>query len=120
VSRVDLPGALVEAEGEGTVWTLRGSEDLNANLIRFDAGGGVGGHVNEEVDVLFVGVEGRGTVSVEGEEHDLAAGTAVFAPKGTRRSVTAGPAGAAYLSVHRRRGGPRIGRGPGTDERGGS
>jgi hypothetical protein len=42
----------------GVIWTLEGSGDLNANLVRFDAGGGVGEHVNDEVDVLFVGVGG--------------------------------------------------------------
>src|SRR3712207_9181576 len=65
----------------GVIWALRGSGDLNANLVRFDAGGGVGEHVNDEVDVVFVGVAGSGSVRVDGEEHRLSAGTLVFAPK---------------------------------------
>lgn len=108
MSETDLFRELREAENEGTVWTLPGSEDLNANLVRFEAGGRVEAHVNGEVDVLFVGADGSATVSVDGEEHSLKAGTAVFVPKGSRRSVAAGPEGVSYLSVHRRRGRPRI------------
>jgi quercetin dioxygenase-like cupin family protein len=93
----------------GVVWTLEGSEDLNANLVRFDAGGGVGEHVNDEVDVLFAGVAGAGSVRGEGEEHPLSAGTLVFVPKGARRSTEALSDGFAYLTVHRRRGPLRVG-----------
>jgi quercetin dioxygenase-like cupin family protein len=77
--------------------------------VRFDAGGGVGEHVNEELDVVFVGVAGSGFVRVEEEEHALSAGTLVFAPRGARRSTLASSDGFAYLTVHRRRGPLRIG-----------
>ena len=93
----------------GVIWALEGSGDLNANLVRFDAGGGVGEHVNEEVDVLFVGVAGSGLAHVSGEEHPLSAGTLVFIPKGAGRSTVALSDGFAYLTVHRRRGPLRIG-----------
>jgi quercetin dioxygenase-like cupin family protein len=93
----------------GVIWTLEYSGDLNANLVRFDAGGGVGEHVNEEVDVLFVGVAGSGSMRVEGEDHVLSAGVLVFAPRGARRSTGASSDGFAYLTVHRRRGPLRIG-----------
>lgn len=93
----------------GTVWTLAGSADLNANLVRFDAGGGVAEHANEEVDVLLVGVTGSGVAVVDGEELALEAGSLVFAPKGARRSVRALSDGFSYLTVHRRRGPLRIG-----------
>ena len=91
------------------IWALQESGDLNANLVRFDAGGGVEEHVNDEVDVLFVGVAGSGTVRVDGEEHALSAGTLMFAPRGARRSTGASSDGFAYLTVHRRRGPLRIG-----------
>jgi quercetin dioxygenase-like cupin family protein len=102
---------LVAAAGRraGVIWTLEGSDDLNANLVRFDAGGGVGEHVNDEVDVLFVGVAGSGSVRVDGEEHRLSAGTLVFVPRGARRSTGASSDGFVYLTVHRRRGPLRIG-----------
>ena len=53
---------LVASAGDrvGVIWTLERSGDLNANLVCFGAGGGVGEHVNEEVDVLFLGVAGSG------------------------------------------------------------
>ena len=91
------------------IWALEEGGDLNANLVRFDAGGGVEEHVNDEVDVLFVGVAGSGTVSVDGSEHALSAGTLVFAPRGARRSTGASSGGFAYLTVHRKRGPLRIG-----------
>jgi quercetin dioxygenase-like cupin family protein len=94
---------------EGVIWTLGESVDLNANLVRFGVGGGVAEHVNDEVDVLFVGVSGSGSVEVDGEEHPLSSGTIVFVPRGTRRSVRSGSEDFAYLSVHRRRGPLQIG-----------
>ena len=102
---------LVASAGDrvGVIWTLEKSGDLNTNLVRFDAGGGVGEHVNEEVDVLFVGMAGSGSVRVSGEEHVLSAGALVFVPRGVRRSTSASTDGFAYLTVHRRRGPLRIG-----------
>ena len=102
---------LVASAGDrvGVIWTLERGSDLNANLVCFGAGGGVGEHVNEEVDVLFLGVAGSGSVCVSGEEHVLSAGTLVFVPRGVRRSTSASTDGFAYLTVHRRRGPPRIG-----------
>jgi quercetin dioxygenase-like cupin family protein len=107
---VDLDELLTTAGRRvGVIWTLEGSDDLNANLVRFDAGGGVGEHVNDEVDVLFVGVAGSGSVRVDGEEHRLSAGTLVFVAKGARRSTGASSDGFVYLTVHRWRGPLRIG-----------
>ncbi|HLL99148.1 MAG TPA: cupin domain-containing protein [Rubrobacteraceae bacterium] len=105
---VNFDEILAPSGDRGAIWALEGSGDLNANLVRFDAGGGVGEHVNEEVDVLFVGVAGAGTVRVDGEEHPLSERTLVFAPKGSRRSTSAYSDGFAYLTVHRRRGPLRI------------
>ncbi len=101
---VDLLEISATDPGTGVVWTLKGSTQVNANLVRFDAGGGVGEHVNEEVDVVFVGVAGSGIVRVGGEEHALSAGRLVFAPRGARRSTGTSLDGFTYLTVHRRRG----------------
>jgi quercetin dioxygenase-like cupin family protein len=106
----DLNELVAAAGGHaGVVWTLEDSGDLNANLVRFDTGGGVGEHVNDEVDVVFVGVAGSGFVRVDGEEHVLSAGKLVFVPRGARRSTCAPSDGFAYLTVHRRRAPLRIG-----------
>jgi quercetin dioxygenase-like cupin family protein len=108
---VDLAEISAEARGSGAVWTLRGSGDLNANLVGFPRGEGVGEHVNGEVDVLFVGVSGSGVVEVDGREHALGAGVLVFAPRGTRRSTRSASSDFSYLTVHRRRGPVRLGAG---------
>jgi quercetin dioxygenase-like cupin family protein len=90
---------LSEIAGSAT----EGSRDLNANLVRFEAGGGVGEHVNDEVDVLIVGVSGSGLVGVNGEEHPVANGGMVFVPRGARRYTRAVSDAFVYLSAHRRR-----------------
>jgi quercetin dioxygenase-like cupin family protein len=106
---VDLRELLAAAgDRTGVIWALEESGDLNANLVRFDAGGGVGEHVNDEVDVLFVGVSGSGYVEVDGEEYALGPGKLVFVAKGAGRSTRAAAGGLAYLTVHRRRGPLRI------------
>jgi quercetin dioxygenase-like cupin family protein len=106
---VDLHEKLATGERAGVVWTLEQGDDINVNLVRFSAGEGVGEHVNEEVDVLLVGVSGSGVVAVDGHEHVLRAGVVAFVPKGTRRSTRSDSEDFAYLTVHRRRGPLRIG-----------
>ena len=108
---VDLAEISAEARGSGAMWTLRGSGDLNANLVGFPRGEGVGEHVNGEVDVLFVGVSGSGVVEVDGREHALGAGVLVLAPKGARRATRSESSEFSYLTVHRRRGPVRLGAG---------
>jgi quercetin dioxygenase-like cupin family protein len=102
---MDLAGTAAAAgERTGVIWTLLESNDLNANLVRFEAGGGVGEHINDEVDVIFVGVSGTGSVRTNGEEHRLSAGMLVLVRKGARRSTFALSEGFSYLTVHSRRG----------------
>ena len=98
------------AEHAGVIWTLEQGGDLNVNLVRFPAGRGVHEHINEEVDVLAVGVSGSGVIAVDGQEHRLRAGTIAFVPKGAPRSTRSAAANFAYLTVHRRRGPLQIGR----------
>ena len=101
--------SVLAGNSTGVIWTLRASEDLNANLVRFGPGQGVGEHVNHEVDVLIVGVSGSGIVEVDGEEHTLDSGDLVFVPKGARRSTRSASENFAYLTVHKRRGLLQIG-----------
>src|SRR5215211_4781760 len=102
---MDLAGTAAAAgEQTGVIWTLLESNDLNANLVRFAAGEGVGEHINDEVDVLFVGVSGTGSVLTNGEECRLSSGTLVLVRKGTRRSILSRSEGFSYLTIHRRRG----------------
>jgi mannose-6-phosphate isomerase-like protein (cupin superfamily) len=114
VNIVDLYESLAAAgEHVGAIWTLEQSAELNANLVRFSAGEGVDEHINEEVDVLFVGVRGSGVVEMDGHKHSLRVGTVTLVSKGARRSTRSGSGGFAYLTVHRQRGPLRIGGLPG-------
>jgi quercetin dioxygenase-like cupin family protein len=86
----------------GPVWGAA-SEDLNATLLAWDAGGGPPAHVSEERDVLIFVADGSATVTVDGEGRELVAGEASIVGKGRRRRITAGAGGVRYLSVHLRR-----------------
>jgi mannose-6-phosphate isomerase-like protein (cupin superfamily) len=99
---------------EGVIWALDASEDLNSNLVHFGAGRGVGEHLNEGVDVIFVGVSGSGTVTAGGEEYALDPAKLVFVPKSARRSTRSMLEDFSYLTIHRRRGPLRPGRSLGT------
>jgi quercetin dioxygenase-like cupin family protein len=59
--------------------------------------------VNDERDVLIFVADGSAKVTVDSDEHELAAGEASIVEKGRRRRITAGPGGVRYLSVHLRR-----------------
>jgi mannose-6-phosphate isomerase-like protein (cupin superfamily) len=87
----------------GVIWIWEVSCGLNANLVRFGTGQGVGEHVNNEVEVIVVGVSGSGIVTVDQKEHALSAGILVFIPKGARRATASTSEDFAYLSVHHRR-----------------
>jgi mannose-6-phosphate isomerase-like protein (cupin superfamily) len=108
---VDLAALVGAATAPGAIWT-RQSEDLNVNLLSFASDEGVAEHVNDEVDVLLVGIAGAGAVTVDGERQILSAGHAMVIPKGARRSTHGVGAPFAYLTCHRRRGGLRPGRQP--------
>ena len=95
---------LLARDGEGPLWGTA-SDDLNATLLAWPAGTGTPEHVNEERDVVVVGVAGSGTLTVDGKAHPIGAGTAAVVGKGSRRAIEAGPAGLRYLTVHRLRGG---------------
>ena len=89
--------------GSGAVLS-RETQDLDLNLVRFADGAGVAAHVNREVDVLVIGVAGRGEVEIDSETFDVAAGQGLLIPKGAERAIRSFPESAfVYLTVHRRR-----------------
>lgn len=96
------PVGLLEPEGKGPLWGTE-TEDLNATLLAWPAGGGTSEHVNAERDVLVVVLAGSATVTVDGEASTLDAGQALVVEKGRWRQIAAGPDGVRYLSVHVRR-----------------
>ncbi|HJQ74730.1 MAG TPA: cupin domain-containing protein [Gaiellaceae bacterium] len=88
----------------GPVWGAA-SADLNATLLEWPAGAGPAEHVNGQLDVLYVVLEGSATLTLDGEARELGAGEATIVDKGVRRALVAGPDGVRYLTAHTRRGG---------------
>ena len=107
----DLDACLAQAPAEqgGAVWRLaEPSRQLDANLVRLPANATVAPHTEGELDVLLVGVAGSGTLHTDAGAIALAEHAVAWLPRGSRRAVTAGPDGLAYLTTHRARTGMRI------------
>jgi quercetin dioxygenase-like cupin family protein len=101
---VALAEILAGSDGPGPLWTAT-TDDLNVNLLSFEGNQGVPRHVNDEVDVLIVGIAGEGDIEIDGEVQRLGAGGLCLIPKGAARALRATGGRFAYLSCHRRRGG---------------
>jgi mannose-6-phosphate isomerase-like protein (cupin superfamily) len=86
----------------GPAFTLE-SLDLDCNFLRFDEGEGVPLHVNAQVDVAGVVLEGEGFLQVDGQQHLLAEGDFFYIPKGSARKLRSSGGPFAYLSFHARR-----------------
>jgi quercetin dioxygenase-like cupin family protein len=96
--------------GSGAIWSLPHGGDLDANLVHLTAGALIDDHVNDEVDVLIVGWDGTAVLHLDDGSSTIRRGVVTLIPRGSRRSIRAGKDGAAYLTVHRRRGPLTIGR----------
>lgn len=81
------------------------SQDLNVNLIRLNEGEEIGEHRNREVDVLFTGIAGSGTIEVSGFDYILQPGWALLIPKGAPRRIRCTEDRFVYLTCHRPRAG---------------
>lgn len=93
---------LIQQSGSGPQWSHE-SADLDLTVLKWYAGQQVPMHVNDEVDVVLIGVAGAGTVTVQGTESRLAAGQALLIPRGVARAMSCADEPWVYLSVHRRR-----------------
>ncbi|MYX30156.1 procyclic form-specific polypeptide B-alpha [Streptomyces sp. SID8381] len=90
----------------GVLWKLaEAGRQLDANLVRLAPGGRVAPHAEPDLDVLVFVVAGDGVLGAgtADEPLPLAEGATVWLPHGSTRSITAGPDGLSYLTVHRRR-----------------
>ncbi|MGW4347553.1 cupin domain-containing protein [Streptomyces sp. NPDC004690] len=90
----------------GVLWKLaEAGRQLDANLVRLAPGGRVAPHAEPELDVLVFVVAGDGVLGAgtADQPRPLAEGSTVWLPHGSTRSITAGPDGLSYLTVHRRR-----------------
>lgn len=93
-----------DPDGSGVVWSLDDDgAEVNVNLVRLEAEAEIATHVNREVDVVIIVVAGSGWLGLEGHTQTLTRSVLALLPKGTPRSVLAGPDGIAYVTVHRRR-----------------
>lgn len=99
---VDLAAICDQATASGPQWSFE-STDLDLTLLRWTGQQQIGPHMNEEVDVLLIGIAGAGEVLVDETVYRLGAGQAVLIAKGTRRSLRCLDEAWSYLSVHRRR-----------------
>lgn len=107
----DLDWCLAQAADEqrGALWRLaEAGRQLDANLVRLPPGATVEAHTERDVDVLLLPIAGNGTLHSGEESIALATHALTWLPRGSRRSITAGPGGLAYLTVHRARTGLRI------------
>jgi quercetin dioxygenase-like cupin family protein len=107
VERLDLTARQADATEQrraGVIGSLVGA-DLNVNVVRLEADEILAAHINTEVDVLLVGISGAGLVELDDGAEPLDAGSALYVPKGVRRTIRAGSQGVIYLTCHRRRGG---------------
>ena len=110
----DTAAVLDEApDAAGVLWKLAESgRQLDANLVRLTPGRHIAAHAEPDLDVLVLVVSGAGILhaGTDGEERHLTSGALLWLPHGSTRGITAGDKGLAYVTVHRRRPGMRIGR----------
>jgi mannose-6-phosphate isomerase-like protein (cupin superfamily) len=99
---VDLLERCHAASHSGPQWAHE-CEDLDVTLLSWEPGKRMEPHVNNEVDVVWIGIEGAGLVSVNGEKQELRPGVAILIPKSCERSIESISERLSYLSVHRRR-----------------
>ncbi|MFJ8209568.1 hypothetical protein [Streptomyces sp. NPDC096033] len=102
----DLDAVLAEAPADstGALWRLTGAgRGLDSNLVRLRPGAAIAEHAEPLLDVLLVVVAGDGRLDTPDGPHPLRPHSACWLPRGSRRSLTAGPEGLAYLTVHTRR-----------------
>ena len=105
--------ALIDAlpDTAGVLWKLAESgRQLDANVVHQPAGRRVETHREPDLDVLLLVVSGDGILGVGDEDtpRRLDSGMLMWLPHTSTRSITAGPGGLTYLTVHRRRPGMQI------------
>ncbi|RKT02655.1 hypothetical protein BX286_0564 [Streptomyces sp. 3211.6] len=116
----DLDAVIAEAreDSTGALWRLTGAgRALDSNLVRLRPGAAIEEHTEPLLDVLLVVVTGGGRLDTPDGPHALRPHSACWLPRGTRRALTAGPEGLAYLTVHTRR--PGLGIAPAAPAEGG-
>ena len=106
---LDLHALLAQTVGQHLLGSLA-SADLNVNLLAFSGTNGIEEHVNNEVDVLIVALDGQGVLTIDGEDSTMTPGQLTIVPKGASRAIRANGDRFAYLTCHGQRRGlmPKI------------
>jgi quercetin dioxygenase-like cupin family protein len=94
--------SVLEFHGRGPQWGVE-TEQLNATILLWEKGHGLEAHINQELDVVLVVLEGEGEAFVEDETIRLRAGMVLPIAKGLVRAITATSERLTYASIHRRR-----------------
>lgn len=107
---VDLTAQAALRVASGPRWAHE-STDLDVTLLSWRAPHAIAAHINNEVDVVMIGIAGSGEVTVDGAVYALSTGQALLIPKGAERSIRCQESDFSYLSVHQRRRGlwPTVG-----------
>jgi hypothetical protein len=104
---VNTRGRLADAERDGlagAVWRIaEAPRDLDANVIRLPAGDRIDAPDGADLDVLVLVLDGGGDLHNATGSQAITTGDVCWLPAHAGRSIVAGAAGLAYLSVHRRR-----------------
>jgi quercetin dioxygenase-like cupin family protein len=100
LQKCDAASLKTQANG-GPLWGIS-SDDLNMTLLSWSGGQGIAPHRNDELDVVWICIEGQARVLVDGAAHELRPGIALLIPKGSERALET-ENGVRYYSVHRRR-----------------
>lgn len=107
---VDLLAACQGTAHSGPQWAHE-CDDLDMTLLSWREGRHIEAHINREVDVILVGIEGVGVVTVDGEAHNIHPGVGLLIPKGGERAIKGTSERFSYLSIHRRRHGLQLTKG---------
>lgn len=99
---IDLVATCRHATVGGPQWSFE-SSDLDLTLLAWTTHQVIAPYVNDEVDVMLLGVDGIGEVGIDDAMYRLHAGQALLIAKGARRSFRSVTTQWSYLSVHRRR-----------------
>jgi len=97
---LDLCAAI--GENTGPQWGTA-TDDLNGTLLSWNQGQEIASHVNNEVDVIMVVIQGNGVLTLDKVVHEIHDGMAAVIPKGVERAVIAESTPFVYLNIHRKR-----------------
>ncbi len=100
----ELAAQAADPDVTGAVWNLAERDrDLDANVIALPPGEAIDTHAGPDLDVLVHVLGGSGELGTETDPIALAPGALVWLPRRSIRTISAGPGGLRYLTVHKRR-----------------